>query len=629
MDRNYLSPLARVARMLTTPRGGIVLLLALALSIGGGVRLAGAVSTDPATPSASFTFSPSSPLSNETVTFTSTSTAGLLGAPIQSENWDLDNDGNFNDATGSEAQRSFPVAGTYTVGLQVTDETGATDVATASVTVQNRLPAAGFSVAPASPSTLETVTFDSTSTDDDGTIASYAWDLDNDGNFNDGNASQAQRSFPLAGSYTVRLAVTDNDGGTDIATRTVDVGNQPPLASFDYSPTSPSTGDELTLTSTSTDPDGSIASYSWDLNGDGSFGDAADALAHVTFPTAGNHTVRLRVTDSDGASTTTSQVIGIANRGPAASFDVSPQTPKTGDQVTFTSSSTDPDGPIASYAWDLDNDGSFDDGGSATAKATFAAQGSHTVRLQVTDYDGATDVATRTVDVGNRGPTAAFNFSPSAPQTGQEVTLTSASSDPDGSIASYSWDLDNNGVFGDATSAQTNATFNTPGNHTVSLQVTDDSGASDVATVTIAVANRAPTAAFGYSPSAPKSGEQITFTSTSSDPDGSIASVAWDLDNDGSFDDGSTGTAQTAFATGGAHTGQAPGDRLGRRDRRRDAHRSRSPTARRRQRSPARRLLPRPVTRSPSPRARPTPTARSPRSPGTSTTTAASTTARP
>jgi hypothetical protein len=107
----------------------------------------------------------------------------VLGTPIQTEAWDLDNDGVYNDATGSQVQHSFEKPGTYTVGLEVTDELGGTSTTSANIVVQNRDPAANFSVSPSAPSTLQSVTFTSTSTDPDGTIASYAWDLDNDGNF--------------------------------------------------------------------------------------------------------------------------------------------------------------------------------------------------------------------------------------------------------------------------------------------------------------------------------------------------------------------------------------------------------------------------------------------------------------
>jgi PKD repeat protein len=553
VDRNHLSPIARIARTLKTPRGGISILLAAVLCLGA-VHLASADPLDPTKPVPSFTISPDSPLTGETVIFTSTSEPGLLGGPIATEEWDLDNDGNFDNGTGSEVDRLFATAGTYTVGLKVTDTNGSSDVATGTVTVQNRPPAAGISISPSSPSTFETITFTSSSTDDDGTIASYAWDLDNDGNFDNGFVSEVHGSFPIAGSYTVRLLVTDNDGGTDIATLVVDVGNQLPLASFDYSPTNPSTGDEITLTSTSSDPEGPLASYSWDLDGDNTFGDATGPQEKITFASAGSHTVRLRVTDGNGASATATDSITVANRGPVGSFDSSPSNPKTGDPVTFTSTATDPDGSIASHAWDLDNDGNFDDGSGPSAQKSFATSGTHTVRLRVTDNNDDFDIATGTVQVENRGPSASFDVSSSSPQTGEEVTLTSTSSDPDGSIASYSWDLNGDGTYGDATIAQATVTFGSAGNHTVRLHVTDDSGATDVAELTIAVANRAPTAAFEYSPASPTSSELITFTSTSSDPDGSIASIAWDLDNDGAFDDGDVGTVHGSFDTPGPHT---------------------------------------------------------------------------
>src|SRR5262245_10314534 len=298
VDGKNLSPLARIARSLRAPRRGFVFLAAVAFCIGAASRIASADDLNPVNPTASFTVTPSSPLSGESFTLKSTSTPGILGTPIQTEAWDLDNDGLYNDATGSEVQHSFATPGTYTVGLQVTDELGGTSSTSASIVVQNRNPSAGFTVSPSSPSTLQNVTFTSTSTDQDGSIASYAWDLDNDGNFNDGTGSEASRSSPPAGSYTVRLQVTDDKGGTDIATKTLSVGNQPPVASFDYSPASPKTGDQITFTSSSSDPDGSIASYAWDTNNDGVFDDGTGSSVPTSFATPGNHTVKLQVTRS-------------------------------------------------------------------------------------------------------------------------------------------------------------------------------------------------------------------------------------------------------------------------------------------------------------------------------------------
>ena len=80
-------------------------------------------------PTASFTFDPTSPEPGEVVTFTSNSTSP--GATIVSYAWDLDGDGAYGEpgepegTTATTAQRSFPAAGAYEVGLRVVDSTGA------------------------------------------------------------------------------------------------------------------------------------------------------------------------------------------------------------------------------------------------------------------------------------------------------------------------------------------------------------------------------------------------------------------------------------------------------------------------------------------------------------------------
>jgi PKD repeat protein len=502
-------------------------------------------------PSASFDSSPASPLTGESVTFTSTSSDP--DGSIASQAWDLDNDGEFDDGTAASVSHSFPTSGTKTVRLRVTDDDGLTDDASETITIGNRAPAASFDFTPATPLSGENVTFTSTSSDPDGSIASQAWDLDNDGEFDDGTAASVSHSFPTSGTKTVRLRVTDNEGLTDDATKTVTVGNRAPSPSFGYSPPFPVTGQAITFTSTSSDPDGSIASQAWDLDNDGSFDDGTASSASHSFPTSGSKTVRLMVTDNDGTSAVATSSVSVGGRPPVASFTVSNSSPLSGETVTLTATSTDPDSPIAGHAWDLDNDGAFDDGSGSIATVSFPTPGTRTVRLEATDADGLTGVATTTLTVGNRAPTASFNFAPGTPLSGENVTFTSTSSDPDGSIASQAWDLDNDGSFDDGTAASVSQSFPTPGSKTVRLSVTDDRGVTGVTTTAVMVGNRAPAASFDFSPAGPLSGDTITLTSTSSDPDGSIASQVWDLDNDGEFDDGTGATRTTSFAAPGTH----------------------------------------------------------------------------
>lgn len=78
----------------------------------------------------------------------------------------------------------------------------------------------------------------------------------------------------------------------------------------------------------------------------------------------------------------------------------------------------------------------------------------------------------------SRAPTADFTFP--APQNGQAVTFTSTSADPDGTVDGYSWDLDGDNSFGDATTSTASGTYG-PGTHTVRLRVTDDDGTQSTA----------------------------------------------------------------------------------------------------------------------------------------------------
>ncbi len=149
----------------------------------------------------------------------------------------------------------------------------------------------------------------------------------------------------------------------------------------------------------SVDSDGSIASYAWTF-GDNTTGVGASPAK--TYSAAGTYTVVLTVTDDDGATATDQATVtitaggGSANVLPVAQAN-GPYTTVAGTPVALSSAgSSDPDGSIASFAWTLGN-GQTVSGASPTV--TYAAAGTYTVTLTVTDNRGGTasDQATVTV----------------------------------------------------------------------------------------------------------------------------------------------------------------------------------------------------------------------------------------
>ncbi len=168
---------------------------------------------------------------------------------------------------------------------------------------------------------------------------------------------------------------------------------------------------------------------------------------------------------------------GGGNTPPIAAFSFG----CTGLSCSFTNSSSDPGGSIASSSWQ------FGDGGTSSSNSpshTYGAAGTYTVTLTVTDNGGLTDATLKNVTVTapatNNPPTASFSNS----CTGLSCNFTDTSTDSDGTISSRAWAF---GDGGTSTVATPSHTYATGGIYTVILTVTDDDGASDSDTQSLTV----------------------------------------------------------------------------------------------------------------------------------------------
>ncbi|MDX1675193.1 MAG: PKD domain-containing protein [Longimicrobiales bacterium] len=187
-------------------------------------------------------------------------------------------------------------------------------------------------------------------------------------------------------------------------------------------------------------------------------------------------------------------IVVTTNEPPQPEFTVAPQTPSINELATFdASASTDPDGRIVAFGWDVDGDTIYEvEGQDTVILHRYATAGDRTVVLRAVDEAGDTATTTQVVTVlSNNAPFAGFTFSPTDPIVTEAVTFDAAgSSDPDGTIVEYRWDFDGDGTIDQVdTTPTTTYSFDDPGDYIVLLEVVDDDGARESAVRTVAVSS--------------------------------------------------------------------------------------------------------------------------------------------
>jgi PKD repeat protein len=177
---------------------------------------------DTGAPTATLTFSPTAPKAGEAVFFNGQRSAAANGRYITSHSWDF---GDGGKGSGETTSHTYAAPGTYVVTLTVTDDIGKTGASSSSVAVAGAAaPTASFVYSPTPVTVGREIRFDGTeSTAPSGrTISTWAWNF-GDGHTETETSPTSRHTFTAAGTYTVRLTVTDSAGATGTITRTITV----------------------------------------------------------------------------------------------------------------------------------------------------------------------------------------------------------------------------------------------------------------------------------------------------------------------------------------------------------------------------------------------------------------------
>lgn len=489
---------------------------------------------------------------------------GQNGATIVSYSWVKSSGpagGTIGNASSASTTVTSLVQGVYVFALTVTDNNGLSSTASVTVTVnaaaiQPPVANAGNSQVISLP--LNSITLSGTGTGSNGaTIVSYSWSQSSGPStatiVNATNATTVVNNL-LQGVYVFTLTVTDNNGLTSSSSVTITVNpmaNVPPVANAGNSQVINLPLNTISLSGSGAGSNGaSIVSYSWSQSSgpaSATIVSPGSAATTVNNLVKGIYVFTLKVTDNNGLSNSASVTVtvnAVQNLPPVASAGNSQVINLPTSSVTLTGTGTGSNGAtIVSYAWSQSSGPStatIVSAGTASTVVNNLVKGIYVFTLTVTDNNGLSSGSSVTITVN-----AAPNQAPVA-NAGADITITlptntanfngTASSDPDGTIVSYSWNkLSGPGAttIVNSNTATASAIGLVAGVYVFELTVTDNSGATSTDQVMVTVidnnsSNQLPIANAGKDTSINIPANTAILSGIGSkDPDGSLVHYSW------------------------------------------------------------------------------------------------------
>jgi hypothetical protein len=521
---------------------------------------------------------PNSPSNSLSYTWTSTSSPAGAGTPNIISPSTLLTDIYFTNPQ---------LGGTYQFKVQVTDPDGQSIISYPTIK-RNAAPTATITspVIDGTSITLpvNTVSLASSASDSDGFISTYAWSITakpvgSTASLSSTSVTKPTLTVDLAGSYTVQLIVTDNNGrqSTPVTRQITVINPTPDISSFTgITPvdiTEVNQTASTTLTVSASDPNSEPLTYKFTqtlpasplatiVAGSGTSANTA-TVSGMTVPsssssTPSSRTYTFKVDVSDGtntASRTTNVVVNSSTPTITNLNNVTATYTGSSQSVTIGSGASvaDPDGGSVTTQWTyISGAGSTPTINSTTSLSTtvtgFTVAGTYTFRLRVTDNEGTYKENDITVTLNTVNPSVAFTSTAAVvvangttSYTGFGVKITNAStsgpynltfsispSDPTIANTTYS------NIINDTLNYSTGAISNLVEGRTYTISATATNPSTQATATTTSKPtlrrNALPSTPLPSGPSTGSSGTKLTYNiigGSATDPDGSIANYTW------------------------------------------------------------------------------------------------------
>ena len=291
--------------------------------------------------------------------------------------------------------------------------------------------------------------------------------------------------------HDVRARIIDKDNGYSEYTTSVIVSNANPVVNVTNATVTVNEGSTAYNSGTLVDPGGDpmtmLASVGTVVNN----GDGTWSWSFLTNNgPAQSQTVIIQAFDGQGGFGGVTFALVVNNLPPIVNAG-GPYTVNEGSPVNFVGTASDPGtADILDIQWDfnyLDSTFTVDYEGSLTTSVTYSNAGVYTAALRAIDPQLASTIATTTVTILNTPPT---NVSAGGPYTvllGNTLNMTASATCVAMDICTYTWDLDNDGAYDDATGIIASRSWGATGDYTVGVRVTDDEGTYASASTTVHV----------------------------------------------------------------------------------------------------------------------------------------------